>query len=86
MTEKVKCLDDKLFDWTTDINNYFAEHIDAKHGFMITCGLMMDIMVMVSFYRFALIGSTWRLPIALTLFYLTRAIIQVNNIISLNQI
>ena len=77
MSDRVECLDDKLFDITTNLNNYFTQHTSAKHAFMIICGLMMDIMVIVSFYRFALKGSTWRLPIAMLVFYGTRALVQV---------
>lgn len=73
MTEKVTCIYDAAFLWTTDLNNYFAEHLYAKHAFMIICGLMMDVMVVVSLYRFAIHGSTWRFPIALLAFYGFRA-------------
>lgn len=78
MSDRVACLDDKLFDLTTNLNNYFAQHVGAKHAFMITCGFMMDIMVVVSFYRFALKGSSWRLPLAMVVFYGARGIVQVN--------
>jgi hypothetical protein len=77
MAEKVKCLEDKLFVYTDPINKYFQQHIQAKHAFMIVCGLMMDIMVLVQVYRFALQGSTWRLPMAFIAFYGLRAIMQV---------
>ena len=78
MSDRVACLDDKLFDITTNLNNYFAQHTSAKHAFMIICGLMMDIMVVVSFYRFALYGSTWRLPLAMLVFYGVRGVVQVS--------
>ena len=69
MSPELDCIQDKIFDLTSNLNNYFAQHIAAKHTFMIICGLMMDIMIIVSFYRFALKGSTWRFPIALLIFY-----------------
>ena len=78
MSDRVACLDDKLFDITTNLNNYFAQHKGAKHAFMIICGLMMDIMVVVSFYRFALKGTTWRLLIAMVVFYGVRGVVQVS--------
>ena len=75
MSDRVQCIDDKLFDATANLNNYFAQHKSAKHAFMIICGLMMDIMVIVSFYRFAIKGSSWRLPLALFVFYGARVIV-----------
>ena len=74
MTDVVSCFEDKLFDMTTGLNNYFAQNVNSKHAFMITCGLMMDIMILTSFYRFALYGSTWRFVIAMFTFYGVRAL------------
>jgi hypothetical protein len=43
---------------------------------MIVCGLMMDVMVVVLLIRFCFYGTSWRLVIALGVFYGCRAIIQ----------
>lgn len=51
------------------------EHEKAKFAFMIVCGLLMDVMVLAQFYRFAIHGTTWRFPVALLLFYVLRALI-----------
>ena len=73
-------MDDKLFDLTASLNTYFSTNEDVKHAFMIICGFMMDIMVLIGFYRFALHGTTWRFPLAMFSFYGFRALIQVSNL------
>lgn len=75
LNEKVACIEDKLFDWTSQVNNYFAENIKMRNFYLILCGLFMDIMVLTQFIRFALYGKTWRLPIATLGFYFFRALI-----------
>ena len=75
VTEKIPCIEDKVFMWTTIINDYFAANPVAKHVFMIICGFLMDIMVLTQFYRFSMHGTTWRFPMALIMFYFFRFII-----------
>lgn len=77
MAERVHCIEDKFFVWTKPLNTFLTDNIPLKHAFMIICGLLMDIMVLVSFYRFALKGSTWRFPLSLLMFYVFRGIMQV---------
>ncbi len=73
----IPCIEDRLFIWTTGINEYFQTNPYARHVFMIICGLMMDI----SFVSCLLIfvfkrSSSWRLIVTLIMFYVTRFIIQ----------
>lgn len=75
ISENIACIEDKVFNMTTKLNNYFQHNQTAKHAFMIICGLLMDIMVLSQFYRFAMHGTTWRFPIALLMFYMLRAVI-----------
>ncbi len=75
LNEKVACIEDKLFDWTEAINEYFAENAQAKNTFLIVCGLFMDIMVLTQFIRFAFYGKSWRFPLAMLAFYFFRAML-----------
>lgn len=72
----VPCLRDELFVKTAGVNQYFAEHTGVKNAFMIFCGLCMDILMVVGFVVFAIHGKSWRLALALGMFYLLRLIIQ----------
>jgi len=74
--EHISCLHDELFEQTEEINDYFSENPATKNGFMIFCSLCMDITMVVGFVVFAIHGKTWRLPIALALFYVLRTIVQ----------
>jgi hypothetical protein len=78
VTEHVACIEDKIFTWTTAINQFFINSPPAKHAYMIICGLLMDIMVLGQFYRFAMHGTTWRFPMCLVMFYAFRALMQVS--------
>lgn len=66
-TERVDCLKDSLFEWTAGANSFFAENAGIKHAFMILAGFMMDVMIVTVLYQFAFKGTTWRLPIAITM-------------------
>jgi hypothetical protein len=79
MTSPVACIEDKLFTWTASVNEFFKETPAAKHAYMIICGLLMDVMVLTQFYRFAIHGTTWRFPLAILMFYIFRGILQVFN-------
>jgi hypothetical protein len=46
MAEEVACVSDKIFEWTTSINNFFRDNVGAKNAFIIISGLFMDIMVL----------------------------------------
>lgn len=72
--EKVDCLEDSLFEWTSGANAFFARNRTLKHAFMIIAGIMMDVMVVTVMYRFAFKGTTWRLPLALCLNHALRLI------------
>ena len=76
VSDNVACFEDKFFDATEQLNKFFTYNVAAKNAFMIVCGLMMDIMVLTQFYRFAFFGTTWRLIIALMTFYICRFLCQ----------
>jgi len=72
----VECIEDRILDYFSSANLYFANHPHTKHIFMIISGLMMDTMVLVSFYRFSFHGKSWRFPLAMFIFYMGRVFIQ----------
>lgn len=77
VADPIECIEDRIFDFTASLNTFFATHQSAKFTFMIICGLMMDIMVLTQFYRFAMFGTTWRFLISIAIFYIFRFICQV---------
>ena len=72
VADPIECIEDRIFDATAGLNTFFATHQSAKFTFMILCGLMMDIMVLTQFYRFAMFGTTWRFLICIGVFYIFR--------------
>lgn len=86
VADPIACIEDRIFDLTAGLNDYFATHVSAKFTMMIICGLMMDIMVLTQFYRFAMFGSSWRFLICLATFYIFRFICQVSVVSESNRI
>jgi len=46
VADPIECIEDRVFDFTANINGFFAANKAAKFTFMIICGLMMDIMLL----------------------------------------
>ena len=74
--EHPKGIKDNLFILTESMNVYFREDLSRRNAFMIVSSLMLDILVLTSAARFAVYATTFRMIIALVLFYSVRAIIQ----------
>ena len=74
----VMCLEDKLAELTKRIYELFSTHKAVKDGFIIANGILMDAMVFVLLLRFAFYGTSWRIVIALLLFYILRLLFQVH--------
>ena len=64
----VQCKVDFMHQMTSELNKYMIENIETRQAYMIICGLMMDIRVIMVFVIFALRGTTWRIVIAIGLF------------------
>jgi hypothetical protein len=77
VADPIECIEDRVFDFTANINAFFAANKAAKFTFMIICGLMMDIMLLTQFYRFAMFGTSWRFLMCLGCFYILRFVCQV---------
>ena len=41
----IDCIEDKVFEYTEELNRYFTLNIVAKNVFLIICGAMMDILI-----------------------------------------
>ena len=64
----IQCKVDFMHQMTSELNKYMIENIETRQAYMIICGLMMDILVIMVFVIFALRGTTWRIVIAIGLF------------------
>ena len=65
----VDCCQDNLHLATKGINQYFREEVVTRNTLMIICSLMIDSIVIILFSNFIVKGTTWRIMIALALFY-----------------
>ena len=60
--------------YTEPINLYFRD-IDNRNHLLITAAALMDLINIVQGYRFIVYGTTWRIVIAVVLFYGLRAMV-----------
>ena len=63
--------------WTEGLNRYFREHREAKNALEITCGVLMDILVMTQLILFIIQDRSWLTAVSLLVFYAVRGLIQV---------
>ena len=64
---------DNLMIYTQGLNNYFLDQKLRRNVLLIIGSGFVDIMTIVGFFRFVRYGTTWRLVLALSVFYLARA-------------
>ena len=62
--------------WTLPLNEYFREDVTRRNILLICCSCFLDLLMLVSFYRFVRYATTWRFFIALILFYSIRMALQ----------
>ncbi len=60
---------------TESLNQWFLSSELRRDALLVTCSLMIDTIMLASFYRFARYGTTWRFPLALSGFYFCRALL-----------
>jgi hypothetical protein len=72
--EGVDGIRDMVFEWSTPLNDYFKDE-DKRNTLLITDSLVMDSLVVFQLIRFVFWGTTWRVILALILFYGLRALI-----------
>ena len=58
------------------MNEYFNDDKTARNVILIISSLFIDILMFTGLYRFVRYGTTWRLIIAMSLFYSVRFIVQ----------
>ena len=77
--EHIECLFDYTHDYTSPVNKWFAENKGAKDALLIIGGILSDLIFLVTIGIWTYKGKTWRLPIALCLVYLAKAITSVSS-------
>ena len=68
-------IDDKAHDWTSSINEYFAEDLNRRNYLLICNALCIDFLVLVQGLRLLVRGTTFRFFFANIIFYGVRALI-----------
>lgn len=74
--EKVSGIKDVVLMFTKPLNEYFKQHIDLRNMMLILCSTQIDVMTLVSFYRFIRYGTSWRFVLAMMVFYVFRSYVQ----------
>lgn len=69
------CVEDKLHIATQSFNTWFLSNINYLHGVMIACGIAMDVLVFIVIGLFVHQGQSWRFPVTVLLFYITRMLV-----------
>lgn len=70
----IKGIKDTAFIMTEGLNEWFLTNHMARNTLLIFCSAMMDVMTLVSFYRFARYSITWRIIMASGMFYGLRSL------------
>ncbi len=75
---KVSCLEDNVFKWTTTANSFFAKNLFMKRSITIGLGIINDALLLTLLYYWTLKGNSWRYPLALTMMYTLRIFLAVS--------
>jgi len=59
---------------TDSLNQWFADNHTARNSLLIFCSMLMDIMTIMSLYKFAKYTNSWRFVIASASFYGLRSL------------
>ena len=59
---------------TARLNKYFLKHIEYRNYMMIFCSGLVDTMTLSSLYHWARYSTTWRIVLALGVFYSFRSL------------
>lgn len=73
----VKCLEDRLFIATENINKFFINNASARHFLIIMSSFCVDFSMLYMCVIWCLWGKSWRIFASLFCFYMLRGIIQV---------
>jgi hypothetical protein len=69
---KVECIVDNSMNFTSNINNYFAQNIQSKFLLLILLNLCVDLTMILLGLRWILHGKSWRVFITLVTFYFSK--------------
>jgi hypothetical protein len=67
---------DRIHEWTDGINHLVGTNDTAFKMLIIPASFLLDVVSLFSFFRFALLGRSWRFVIAFGTYFLFRALIQ----------
>ena len=70
-----ECLRDYTFIWTESVNRYLASHYDMTNRYIIFCSFLMDFMVVTTFICWLIYWKSYRMIIAVPLFFGARGFI-----------
>ena len=73
-SEDTNGITDLIFLETKAINDFFLQNIDMRNAMLIFCSVLIDVITLASFYRFAVYGSSWRFIMTIIMFYSLRSI------------
>jgi hypothetical protein len=73
---EVKCLDDKIFDFTSDINKFFQKNTFYRRALLITSSFFIDFVIIFFSILWTKRGRSYRPVIAYMFFYSIRGITQ----------
>ena len=74
--ESVTFYKDKLFDFTSGLNQYFEVHDTERHLIEATSSFLVDFLLVAFSVKYALWGKSWREVICSSCFYTVRAAVQ----------
>jgi hypothetical protein len=69
-----KGIKDSFLIGTARLNKYFLKHIEYRNYMMIFCSGLVDTMTLSSLYHWARYSTTWRIVLALGVFYSFRSL------------
>jgi hypothetical protein len=73
--KKVHGVEDWMFIHTSGMNQYFRDNRSSRDAYLIFCSTILDVLVLVAFYRFAFYATTYRMALCMIIFYSVKVII-----------
>lgn len=73
----VECMEDRLFNASKPINDYFRENLIYRNGLLIVSSMCIDLSLIYTLTIWVLYGKSYRFLVSLCLFYGLRSLIQV---------
>jgi hypothetical protein len=74
---KIECLLDRSFEATAGINKYLNDNVAARHLLIAFSSFCVDFVIIYMSFYWCFYAKSWRVVVALAVFYSFRGIIQV---------